>query len=168
MTTRMEEQERRTEKARERRATAAQFMGEGRLMGTANEYEWLLNAPMRLPPTRLDEQWLERAARIPRVDVLDRGDAFKVKIDLPGTDRKDVRVRVTKNSINVAAYGSDEHEEIMHDFYTKERSSEGYYRVIRLPEEIEGKTARAKFANGLLQIEVKKAEGSLASEVEVE
>lgn len=155
------------------RVSGSQYMEEPRLdltrKGLSRETEWMATRlPFELPLTRMEERLLETPAHVPRTDVIEKYDSFKIRIDLPGADRKDVKVRVAPNLVNVSAYVQEENEAMEHEFFAKERSSEGYYRMIRLPEEVQTGTARARFVNGLLEIEVKKAKSAQATEVPIE
>ncbi|MGC8670051.1 MAG: Hsp20/alpha crystallin family protein [Candidatus Micrarchaeia archaeon] len=127
----------------------------------------MVREPLFEYPKRFREL-LNEGYEIPKVDIIDKGSAFHVKVDLPAVDKKDVKVKVTENTITIKAEKEEEKEESGSDFYAKERSSMGFYRVIELPEPVNSKTTKARMDNGTLNIEVQKAKEENSSEVKVE
>ncbi len=106
-------------------------------------------------PSRFFEQ-VHSGLSMPRVDIVDNGDAFTIVADLPDVDKKNIKLTITNNSITIQSSKSEEKEAHGKNFYSKERSSVGYYRVVSMPEEIKRDGAKAKYENGTLRIEVKK------------
>ncbi len=96
-------------------------------------------------------------SRTPKVDLIDNGDSFTVKADMPGMDKKDIKLKVTRNAISISATSEKEKETHTKNYYSKERSSTGYFRTIPMPEDIRSETAKAAYENGTLRIDVKKA-----------
>ncbi len=105
---------------------------------------------------------------VPKVDIEDKGDSFAVEVDLPGIKKDDIKLKVGDDTITIRADAVKEKEEEKKEYYAKERSSVGYYRVISLPEKVKRDTAKAKFNEGTLHIEVKKADESAGKEVKIE
>lgn len=106
--------------------------------------------------------------KTPDADVIDNGDFYTVKIDLPGIDKKNIKLKILGDSIEVRAEKNEEKEERRGGYYSKERASMGYYRSIPLPEKIKPKSAKAKMENGTLKIDVEKSEETKGNEVSIE
>jgi HSP20 family protein len=104
----------------------------------------------------------------PSVDIEDKGDSLVISADIPGMDKKNIKVKVKKEEVIIRAERSESVEKEGKDYYRKERSSSGYYRRIPLPEEVKSSTAKANYQNGTLKIEVKKENEHGGSEVNVE
>jgi HSP20 family protein len=127
----------------------------------------MVREPLFEYPRRLREM-LNEGYEMPRVDIEDKGNSFSVKVDIPAVDKKDIKLKVTDNTITIRAEKTEEREKEGSDYYAKERSSVGFYRVIELPEEVKGNTAKAKYNNGTLNIEVEKAKKEEGSEVKID
>lgn len=102
-------------------------------------------------------QGLKHGRLMPRVDLVDNGDSFTLHADMPGVDKKDIKLKIMDNMISISASRVEEKETRDKHFYSRERSSTGYFRNIAVPEEIKADTAKAKYENGTLKIDVKKA-----------
>ena len=90
-------------------------------------------------------------------DIIDEGDKFVVKVDLPGVKKKDIELNVTDNSIEISAEHKEEEEEKRKNFLRKERSKVSYYRTLPLPEKVISSKAKAKLTDGVLNITIPKA-----------
>lgn len=106
-------------------------------------------------PSKLSEYMWEGFS-MPKVDVADNGDSFTVTADMPGVDKKHIKLTITESSITIRASKAQESESAGKNFYSKERSSVGYYRVVGMPERIREDSAKAKYENGTLRIDVRK------------
>ena len=95
---------------------------------------------------------------LPEVDMIDEGDKIRIKADMPGVDKQDIKVKVEKNNVIISAEKEHEEEKKEENYYYKERSSRHYYRSIPLPTEVDSKNTKATFKNGTLEIVLKKKE----------
>jgi len=90
--------------------------------------------------------------------VIDEGDKIRIKADMPGVDKQNIKVKVEKNNVIISAEKEHEEEKKEENYYYKERSSRHYYRSIPLPTEVDSKNTKATFKNGTLEIVLKKKE----------
>ncbi|HTT11134.1 MAG TPA: Hsp20/alpha crystallin family protein [Burkholderiaceae bacterium] len=108
--------------------------------------------PMRRPA--------DEASAIPaRVDVVDQGDRFGVKVDLPGVSRDDIKVAVEGANVSVTAAkaaGDAATEPQQTTVLRAERPAAKYARTLHLPAEIDGGAAEATFENGVLTLNLPK------------
>jgi HSP20 family protein len=95
-----------------------------------------------------------------RLDVVDQGDRFAVKVDLPGVNKEDInvaiegaRVSVSGATRRVADNGSAPAQ--VH-VLRAERHAVNYARTLQLPAEVDGNTAEATFENGVLTLTLPK------------
>ena len=119
-------------------------------------------------PSRFIDQIVDSSMRIPDTDIIDNGDSFSIKIDMPGVDKKDIKLKVTEDRIIVKAEKSSERERSAEGIYAKERSSLGYYRAVRFPELVKADSAKAKLEKGTLSIDVDKTEKAKGKEIKVD
>ena len=90
-------------------------------------------------------------------DVIDEGNQFRVKMDVPGIKKNEVNLNVTDNSIEVSAEHKEESEEKKKNYLRKERSHVSFYRSLPLSEKILSDKVSAKLADGVLDITLPKS-----------
>lgn len=90
-------------------------------------------------------------------DVIDEGNQFRIKMDVPGVKKSDVNLNVTDNSIEVSAEHKAESEEKKKNYLRKERSQVSYYRSLPLSEKIISDKVSAKLIDGVLDITLPKS-----------
>lgn len=88
-----------------------------------------------------------------RMDVLDRGGNFEVKVDLPGIRKDDIQVGIegARVSINAESKDSSEAKDGDKVLYS-ERHSTRYARSFELPGEVTEDGADARFEDGVLTL----------------
>ena len=89
---------------------------------------------------------------VPFVDVLEKGNDIIVTADLPGVDKKDIKIDVRDNMLEISAEKKTEKEQKEEEFYRHERSFNRFYRAVRLPASVDESKAKATFNNGVLEI----------------
>jgi len=94
----------------------------------------------------------------PASDIIDKGDAYQVILDLPGVEKKDISVTVHKRHIEVKAERKKDVSEEKEGYYVHERGYVGYARNIPLPGAVIPEESKAEYNNGVLELTVKKAE----------
>jgi len=95
---------------------------------------------------------------MPSVDVVDRDKEILVKANLPGIDKKDIDISLTKNSVTIKGKTSHEEKEEKGDYYRCEISKGSYLRTLGLPADVDDKKAKAKFKDGVLELTLPKLE----------
>ena len=90
-------------------------------------------------------------------DVIDEGNQFRVKMDVPGIKKNEVKLNVTDNSLEVSAEHKEESEEKKKNYLRKERSQVSYYRSLPLSEKIISSKVMAKLTDGVLDITMPKS-----------
>lgn len=99
----------------------------------------------------VSETWRE-----PFADIFDRGDRFVITVELPGVRKEDIKLRVTEDTVYIEAQMRREKELEQEGAIRIERYYSGYRRVIRLPDEVIPEKAKARYNNGVLEIEIPK------------
>ena len=93
-------------------------------------------------------------------DVVDEGNHLKIKLNVPGVQKKDIKLSVTDNSIEISAEHKEESEEKKKNYLKKERSNVSYYRTLPLPEDVVSGKTKAKLSDGVLEITLPKSKPS--------
>lgn len=103
----------------------------------------------------------------PRMDLTETDNAYRLMLDLPGLEKQDITLRVENNRLFVSG---ERHEETRAEDQTlvhMERSFGAFYRSIRLPREVQEDKIKARFENGVLKIDLPKAESSMPKKIEI-
>ena len=98
---------------------------------------------------------VERSASAP-VDVIDEDEKLRVVVDLPGFEKNDISVYIEDGDLVIKAKRSEEKEEKGRNYLRKERSYGEVYRRISLPSDVDEEKVRARYNNGVLEIEIPK------------
>jgi len=106
--------------------------------------------------------------KMPSVDMINRDKEIIIKAELPGVDKKDLDVSVTRNSVSIKGTTSHEEKEEKGDYYRSEISRGEYVRTLSLPADIDEDKATASFRNGILELTLPKLEQSKRKTVNVD
>jgi len=90
-------------------------------------------------------------------DIVDEGDKYVIKTDMPGIKKDEVKLNVSDNSLEISAQHKEEEEEKKKNYLRKERSEISYYRTLPLPEKVVSDKTQAKLTDGVLNITIPKA-----------
>ncbi|MHC1592410.1 MAG: Hsp20/alpha crystallin family protein [Candidatus Helarchaeales archaeon] len=95
--------------------------------------------------------------RTPLMDIKEDKDKYILKMDLPGIDKKDVKIEIEKDRIfEIRAEYKTEEEEKDEGYLRRERSQRSYFRRFMLPQEVEADKVQAKLENGVLTVTIPK------------
>jgi HSP20 family protein len=109
----------------------------------------------------------ENAVWSPLTDISENKDNYTLKLDLPGIDKKDVKISYSDGQLHVSGERKLEKEEKDSKYHRVERSYGKYYRSFTLPEKIKDSGIDAEFKDGQLIITVPKSEEAKPKELEI-
>jgi HSP20 family protein len=110
---------------------------------------------------------LTQNAWSPQVEVFEKNGNLVVRADLPGLDRKDIKVNVDDGALTIEGERRTEHEEKREGFFHSERSYGSFTRRIPLPRGVDASGCDARFDNGVLEVTLKMPKQQSARSVEV-
>ena len=96
-----------------------------------------------------------------RTDIKETESGYEMQVDMPGFDKKDIRVSLKNGYLNVEAK-KQEREEDKHSYIRRERNyscSRSYY----VGEGVKEEDVKAKYADGILSLSVPKKAKELPS-----
>jgi len=121
----------------------------------------------RAPPMRALWKGLPEEPEI-RVDVTEDDKAYRVKADVPGVKKEDIKVSIDGNQISVSAEVKKEKEEKKGETVVRsERYYGKQYRSFTLRHDIDEAKAEAKYEDGVLELTLPKKEPTHAKELTV-
>ena len=93
------------------------------------------------PETRLGSPRIDiKEKRAPLADVLSCNGEVRVIVELPGVDKKDIKLRGTEEKLTISV----------------DTPSRKYYKEIKLPAKIEPDKAKSTYKNGVLEVTLQK------------
>lgn len=92
-----------------------------------------------------------------QVDVVDEGNSYLVRANVPGLNAKNLDVRVSEEGVTIKGAFSEEKEDKKQNYLVRERRSGSFVRTIPLPNSDPDK-AIAKFKDGVLELTIPKLE----------
>jgi len=117
-------------------------------------YEALANrSGLSLLPRLTDTATLTRA----RLDVVERGDVYEIKLDMPGVKKSDIQIDLNDNHVAISAMSKTERDlkDDERALYS-ERQMAQYARSFDLPQPVVEDKADAVFEDGVLTLKLPK------------
>ena len=93
---------------------------------------------------------------IPAMDLVEAGEHFVLKADLPGLSENEVNIEVENNVLTVSGERKTELEDKHEGYYRLERAFGAFSRSLTLPEGIDPDAVTASFDNGVLEVRIPK------------
>ena len=94
-----------------------------------------------------------------KTDIIEKDDKYLLDIDLPGFEKKDIKISVEDGYLTVSAKKESSTEDVKEgNFIRKERYSGECSRSFYVGEDIEAEDVKASFKNGILTLDIPKKE----------
>ena len=103
----------------------------------------------------------------PAIDVYDEKDRLVVKAELPGIDKKDVKVSLDGDTLSIKGEARKEQEAKEKDYYWSERAYGSFHRAISLPVAVEREKATASHKDGILTVDLPKTVEAKSKETDI-
>ena len=106
-------------------------------------------------------QWRTNGATLPAVNIRETPDAFQIEVAVPGMKREDFKVELDNDVLTISSERRDEYvdNDRSGNYTRKEFSYQAFERNFSLPSsKVEGDKIQARYADGILQINVPKKE----------
>ncbi|RUO28129.1 hypothetical protein CWE12_12985 [Aliidiomarina sedimenti] len=114
--------------------------------------------------------WNGSALLRPNLDIQEHADHYELSVELPGVSKNDLKLNLEGNLLSIS--GEKKHESKSGEegkYHRIERSYGSFARTLTLPDDIDSKSIKASFNDGVLKIEIKRVKGkeSAASEIPI-
>jgi len=116
------------------------------------------------PPTRDRGPF---AGWTPALDVYDEKDKLVVKVELPGLKKEDIKISLHEGVLNVSGERKNETEKKEGQTFRTERSFGQFQRSVTLPTAVDPTKVTAAYKDGVLTVELPKAEEAKPKQIEV-
>ena len=94
----------------------------------------------------------------PAIDLVEEGDHFVLRADLPGVSEQDVKIELEENVLSVSGERKSEQQERGDGYVRVERASGRFSRSLVLPEGVDPEGIEAHFEAGVLEVRIPKPE----------
>lgn len=109
----------------------------------------------------------DEITRTPQLDIIDRDKEILVRTELPGVEKKDIRVSASEQTLNIHGTVNREQVERRKDFVRCEITSGNFSRSLPMPAGIDTSAISATLHDGILEIILPKRPGQQRRAVEV-
>lgn len=113
--------------------------------------------------------WKQHAEMFsPSIAVSEDEKAYTVRAELPGMDRKDIRVSLHNNVLTLAGEKQQDKEEKKKNTYYREVRYGSFRRSIPFETEVNTGNVKTRFLNGVLTLTLEKRKGGRTSTIDIE
>jgi HSP20 family protein len=104
---------------------------------------------------------------MPAMDLVESGDHFVLRADLPGLSEEDVRIELEDQTLIISGERKAEHEDGKEGYYRLERAFGSFSRTLQLPKGIDPEAVTARFDRGVLEVRIPKPEERKPRRIEI-
>ena len=102
------------------------------------------------------------------LDVVEQDDELLVRASIPGVKVDDIDVSIENRVLTIKAETKAEAEHKEGGYLVRERRSGSFFRSLRLPESVDADKARTSYNDGVLTVNLPKAESKKAKHLKIE
>ncbi|RUO60842.1 heat-shock protein Hsp20 [Pseudidiomarina marina] len=90
----------------------------------------------------------------PKVDISESPEQYSISVELPGVEKKDLKLSVEGNYLTIQGEKRSEETRKNDNYHTIERRYGHFQRVLNLPDDVKADSVSATFKNGVLHISI--------------
>lgn len=102
------------------------------------------------------------------VDVYEEKDKVIAKVELPGAKAEEIKLSIEEDLLKISGEKKQESEIKREDYYQAQMRYGKFQRTIILPSVVKAEQAKATYKNGVLKVEMPKAELKQSKDVRIE
>jgi HSP20 family protein len=104
------------------------------------------------------DNWSNQGSTLPKVNILETNEAFKVEMAAPGMKKEDFQVELDNDTLTIQSEFSAENTDENAAFTRREFSYQSFKRSFYLPNTVEAEKIKARYNDGVLSLEIPKKE----------
>lgn len=104
---------------------------------------------------------------LPPMDIAEDGDKYTVKAEVPGMKAEDIKIDLTGRTLTLKGEKKQESETEGENWHRVERSYGSWMRRVELPQAVDAEKVSASYDDGVLTVQVSKAEEIKPRTIEV-
>ena len=133
-----------------------------RRFGLAGDLDSMFNAFFSSPVWQDND-----AAFVPAVDIHESTNDYTLTLEVPGVDKKDVKISVEDNVLSISGERKHQHHENSDGFIRTEIQNGSFCRSFSLPKTVDTNKISADYKDGLLTVKLGKTEKAKPKEIEI-
>ena len=102
--------------------------------------------------------WTSEGGSVPRVNIEESNDEFKVEMAAPGMKREDFHVELDNDMLTISSETNNEANTDEQNYTRREFMYQSFQRSFYLPKSVEADKIKAKYHDGLLSLVIPKKE----------
>jgi HSP20 family protein len=103
----------------------------------------------------------------PKADVEESDKDYTVTVEVPGIDKKDLKLHLEDNKLTISGEKKQSKEVKDSNYICTERSYGGFQRAFDLPRSVKISDIKAEYKDGIVKIKVPKSEEAKRKEIEI-
>jgi len=103
----------------------------------------------------------------PQVDVKETKDGYEILADIPGLDKKDIKISLHDNVLTPKGDRKIDEKKENEQSYHIERLFGSFSRSFTLPEKVDPDNIKANYKDGVLRVTLQKSEETKPREIEI-
>ena len=103
----------------------------------------------------------------PSVDLSETDDKYEVAVDLPGMKKDEIQIQYRDNVLKLSGEKKHEEKTDKKNYHRAERAHGRFERSFRLPKDVKAEYIKASYKDGVLHVEIPKAEEVKPKEIAV-
>ncbi len=115
-----------------------------------------------------DKDFLPEKVWNPAIDLYETDENLMVKAELPGLEKKDIKITLSDGLLTITGEKKQEKETKKKNYRRLETSYGSFQRVIELPFPVRADKVKADYKRGVLEITLPKAEEAKAREIQID
>ncbi|MDP2211570.1 MAG: Hsp20/alpha crystallin family protein [Candidatus Aquicultor sp.] len=104
---------------------------------------------------------------MPDVDIYEKENKIYVRMDIPEIEPEDIDISIVNNTMKIKGERKMTEEVKEESYYRMERRYGSFERMIELPVSVKMDDIEATYKNGVLHVELPKAEEAKAKEIKI-
>ncbi len=104
----------------------------------------------------------------PRTDLMETGNVYRIRLDLPGMTKDDITINLQNNTLTVRGERTSEQTDENEEYVRVERAFGTFHRTFALPDAVDAANIEASYDDGVLTINVPKTEDSTRRQIEIQ
>ncbi len=103
----------------------------------------------------------------PRMDLVEDGNSYHLTVEVPGFEKKDIRVEFEDNVLTVSGEKNSDNVHDERKAYFREIRTGKFERKVRFPAHVESSAIKANYKDGMLFLEIPKTEKAKPTSIEI-
>ena len=110
---------------------------------------------------------LDHPTVLPKVNVIEKDEAFHIEAETPGMTVKDVSIEFHSGVLTLKGHREQNSETEKNDYSIQEFSNQSFERNFRLSDQIDSEKVTARMDQGILKITLPKKEQAKPKKIEI-